>query len=72
MKFPFLAEDAPPEQLVSPVNMSQCMFAVLQSGKATYLDLQEKLSARDMYNILEAISVQNYNERVWNKHLERR
>ncbi len=52
--------------------MSQCLFAILQSGRATYVELQDKLSAQDMYNLLEAISVQNYNERVWNKHLERR
>jgi len=52
--------------------MSESLFAVMQSGKATYLDLQDKLSVRDMYNILEAISVSNYNERVWHRFQENR
>lgn len=35
-------------------------------------DLQERLSVRDMYNLLEIISVESFNKRVWNKHQEQR
>ena len=34
--------------------------------------LQEKLSVADMYNLLEIISVENFNQRVWHKHQEQR
>lgn len=52
--------------------MSETMFAIVSSGKASYVELQEKLSVQDMYNLLEAISVSNYNERVWHKYQEAR
>ncbi|EHX54425.1 hypothetical protein ECMP0209401_1250 [Escherichia coli MP020940.1] len=48
------------------------MNAIICSGKATYTDLQERLSVRDMYNLLEIISVESFNKRVWNKHQEQR
>jgi hypothetical protein len=50
--------------------MSDPVFAIISSGRATYVELQEKLSVRDMYNILEAITVENFNQRVWHKHQE--
>ncbi len=70
MNFPFIGSDPAPPQLVSTVNMSEPMFAVISSGKATYVELQEKLSVLDMYNLLEAITVENFNQRVWHKHQE--
>jgi hypothetical protein len=63
-----MREDDPPQQLVSAVNLSMSACAIMSSGRASYIDLQEKLSVRDMYNILEAIMVENYNQRVWHKH----
>jgi hypothetical protein len=48
------------------------MNSIICSGKATYLDLQERLSVRDMYNLLEIISVDNFNQRVWREHLEQK
>lgn len=50
--------------------MSEPLFAIISSGRASYVELQEKLSAEDMYNILEAITVENFNQRVWHKHQE--
>ncbi len=70
MKYPFLEEEALPAKLVSPVNISPTINAIICSGKATYTELQEKLSVLDMYNLLEIISVENFNQRVWHKHQE--
>lgn len=70
MKYPFLEEETLPAKLVSPVNISQTINAIICSGKATYTELQEKLSVLDMYNLLEIISVENFNQRVWHKHQE--
>lgn len=71
MKYPFLEESTLPEKLTSPVNISQGINAIICSGKATYLELQEKLSVMDMYNLLEIISVESFNQRVWAKYSER-
>lgn len=30
------------------------------------------MSVTDMYNLLEIISVENFNQRVWHKHQEQR
>lgn len=70
MKYPFLEEETLPAKLVSPVNISSTINAIICSGKATYTELQEKLSVLDMYNLLEIISVENFNQRVWHKHQE--
>ncbi|KSY33561.1 hypothetical protein APU02_01120 [Citrobacter sp. 50677481] len=70
MKYPFLEEETLPAKLVSPVNISPTINAIICSGKATYTELQEKLSVLDMYNLLEIISVENFNQRVWHKHQE--
>ena len=70
MKYPFLEEETLPAKLVSPVNISPTINAIIYSGKATYTELQEKLSVQDMYNLLEIISVENFNQRVWHKHQE--
>lgn len=70
MKYPFLEEEALPAKLVSPVNISPTINAIICSGKATYTELQEKLSVQDMYNLLEIVSVENFNQRVWHKHQE--
>lgn len=70
MKYPFLEEETLPAKLVSPVNISPTINAIICSGKATYTELQEKLSVQDMYNLLEIISVENFNQRVWHKHQE--
>nr|DAU58106.1 MAG TPA: hypothetical protein [Caudoviricetes sp.] len=70
MKYPFLEEETLPAKLVSPVNISPTINAIICSGKATYIELQEKLSVLDMYNLLEIISVENFNQRVWHKHQE--
>lgn len=59
-----------PSQLVRPVNMSEEIYVIIRSGRASYVELQEKLSVKDMYNLLEAISVDNYNERVWHRFQE--
>ncbi|MDV2874485.1 MULTISPECIES: hypothetical protein [Enterobacteriaceae] len=72
MKYPYLEEISSPAKLVSTINVSSAINAVICSGKATYLDLQERLSVRDMYNLLEIISVDNFNQRVWREHLERK
>jgi len=71
VKYPFLEELTLPDKLTSTVNVSQPINAIICSGKATYLELQEKLSVSDMYNLLEIISVENFNQRVWAKHSER-
>lgn len=70
MKYPFLEEETLPAKLVSPVNISPTINAIICSGKATYTELQEKLSVQDMYNLLEIVSVENFNQRVWHKHQE--
>lgn len=70
MKYPFLEEETLPAKLVSPVNISPTINAIICSGKATYTELQEKLSVLDMYNLLEIVSVENFNQRVWHKHQE--
>lgn len=70
MKYPFLEEETFPAKLVSPVNISPTINAIICSGKATYTELQEKLSVQDMYNLLEIVSVENFNQRVWHKHQE--
>ncbi|EDL5731363.1 hypothetical protein CWG78_01810 [Salmonella enterica subsp. enterica serovar Halle] len=67
-----MEEESLPAKLVSPVNVSSAINAIICSGKAFYLDLQEKLSVADMYNLLEIISVENFNQRVWHKHQEQR
>lgn len=72
MKYPFMEEETLPAKLVNPVNVTPSMNAIICSGKATYTDLQERLSVRDMYNLLEIISVESFNKRVWNKHQEQR
>ncbi len=36
------------------------------------MDLHERLSVLDMYNLLEIISVENFNQRVWHKFQEQR
>ena len=71
MKYPFLEESTLPDKLISPVNVSKSINAIICSGKASYLELQDKLSVSDMYNLLEIISVENFNQRVWAKHSER-
>ena len=72
MKYPYLEEISPPAKLVSTVNISSAMNSIICSGKATYLDLQEKLSVRDMYNLLEIVSVDNFNQRVWHEYREQK
>ncbi len=67
-----MEEEALPAKLVSTANVTSAINAIICSGKATYLDLQEKLSVADMYNLLEIISVENFNQRVWHKHQEQR
>lgn len=59
-----------PQGLINPVNLSPEMQVIINSGKATYLDLEEKLSVRDMYNLLESIAVNNYNETIMQRHYE--
>lgn len=54
------------------MNVSEVVSAVLHAGKATYTDLADKLSIRDMYNLLEHAMVENYNQRVWHKFQEKR
>ena len=51
--------------------MSSQLYAIIRSGKASYLDLQERLSVEDAFNLLEIISVESHNERAWRKFLER-
>ena len=43
---------------------------VVISGKATLHELQTVYSLRDLYDLLEIISVDNYNERMMAKHRE--
>lgn len=47
------------------------MTSIIMSGKASYVELQEKLSVRDAYNLLEIISVESFNEAVWREHHEK-
>lgn len=65
-----MEEESLPAKLVSPVNVSPSINAIICSGKATYIDIQERLSVRDMYNLIEIISVEAFNKRVWRKHQE--
>lgn len=67
-----MEEETLPAKLVSTANISSSISAIICSGKASYLDLQERLSVADMYNLLEIISVENFNQRVWHKHQEQR
>nr|DAJ89760.1 MAG TPA: hypothetical protein [Caudoviricetes sp.] len=67
-----MEEESLPAKLVSPVNISLTINAIICSGKASYCELQERLSVRDMYNLLEVISVESFNKRVWQKHQEQR
>jgi hypothetical protein len=52
--------------------VSPSINAIICSGKASYTDLQDKLSVKDMYNLLEVVSVENFNQRVWHKFQEQR
>ncbi|MGT3185464.1 hypothetical protein ACVSXV_22485 [Yersinia enterocolitica] len=67
-----MEEETLPAKLVSPANITSGISAIICSGKASYIDLQERLSVRDMYNLLEIISVENFNQRVWHKHQEQK
>lgn len=67
-----MEEDPLPAKLVSPANIPPNSYAIICSGKASYRDLQERLSVEDMYNLLEIISVENFNRHVWHKHMEKR
>ncbi|WP_096978835.1 hypothetical protein [Escherichia coli] len=62
--------EALPAKMVSPVNIPPTINAIICSGKASYTELQNVLSVRDMYNLLEIISVETFNRRVWQKHQE--
>lgn len=70
MKYPFMEEETLPAKLVSTVNITSTCNAIICSGKATYLDLRERLSVEDMYILLEVIAVENFNKIVWHKHQE--
>ncbi|MRT01877.1 hypothetical protein [Ewingella americana] len=67
-----MEEETLPSKLVSTANISPALNGIICSGKASYLDLQEKISVADMYNLLEIISVENFNQRVWRKHQEQK
>ncbi|EKN4025225.1 hypothetical protein AB1E84_002398 [Yersinia enterocolitica] len=67
-----MEEETLPAKLVSPANITSAISAIICSGKASYIDLQERLSVLDMYNLLEIISVENFNQRVWHKHQEQK
>lgn len=67
-----MEEEALPAKLVSTVNITSACNVIICSGKATYLELREKLSVEDMYILLEVIAVENFNQRVWHKHQEQR
>lgn len=56
---------------MSPVNVSAQMHTIISSGKASYLDLQERLSVRDAFNLLEIIAVESHNKRAWHQFLEK-
>ncbi|BAP28888.1 MULTISPECIES: hypothetical protein [Edwardsiella] len=47
------------------------MYSIICSEKASYLDLQERLSVRDAFNLLEIIAVESHNEKAWREHLEK-
>jgi hypothetical protein len=51
--------------------VSSQLYAIIRSGKASYLELQERLSVEDAFNLLEVLSVENHNERAWRQFLER-
>ncbi|OWF84613.1 hypothetical protein B4914_18875 [Yersinia entomophaga] len=57
--------------MVSSVNISAQMSSIICSGRATYLDLQEKLSVRDAFNLLELIAVECHNKRAWQQYAEK-
>jgi hypothetical protein len=67
-----MEEESLPAKLVSPVNIPPSINAIICSGKASYIELQEGLSVCDMHNLLEVIAVESFNKRVWHKHQEQR
>ena len=72
VEYPFINQDEPPSQLITPVNVSSAIHAVMSAGKASYFELTNGLSIRDLYNILESIAVDNYNQLVWQRHGEKK
>jgi hypothetical protein len=67
-----LGEDDCPAGLLSTVNVDTATSAIVCAGKASLRELQEFYSIRDMYDILEIISIENYNKILWHKHQERK
>ncbi|HFR9155181.1 TPA: hypothetical protein ACHYEI_004551, partial [Yersinia enterocolitica] len=61
----------PPRKLTSTVNIPKNIYAVICSGKATYAELQNDLSVRDMFNLLEVIAVEAHNSVAWRQHMEK-
>lgn len=44
--------------------MPKNIYYVIKNQKATYLELQRDLNAEDLLNLLELITVDNFNQRV--------
>ncbi|TXE25907.1 hypothetical protein FOT63_21970 [Serratia ureilytica] len=61
-----------PAKLVSPANVSHNLHILISTGRASYLELQERLSARDMFNLLEVVMVEAHNEAVWRQYHEKK
>jgi hypothetical protein len=40
------------------------IYAAVSSGRATYADLATILSLEDLYDILEIVEVESYNDRI--------
>lgn len=57
-------EDEPPADLIDVVNIPKNIYYVISNGKATYIELQRDLNAEDLLNLLELITVDNFNQRL--------
>lgn len=57
-------EDEPPADLIDVVNIPKNIYYVISNGKATYIELQCDLNAEDLLNLLELITVDNFNQRL--------
>jgi hypothetical protein len=57
--------------LIDYVNVPRPIGILLSRGKATLHELDTVYGVEDMYDMLEVVTIDAYNERIANQHLNR-
>lgn len=52
------------------VNVPKIIGLALSTNKVSWWELEEKMSLEDVYDLLEIVAVNNYNQRQVDKYLE--